>query len=68
MKATDDPAPGDHPRQGLPKANAVARGVEAWWSVMPPLVLGTAALVLGLYLPKELTALLQDAATALGAK
>lgn len=68
MKATDDPAPGDHPRQDLPKANAVARGVEAWWSVMPPLVLGTAALVLGLYLPKELTALLQDAATALGAK
>jgi hydrogenase-4 component F len=68
MKATDDPAPGDHPGQGLPKADAEARGVEAWWSVVPPLLLGTAALVLGLYLPKELTALLQDAATALGAK
>ncbi|NUQ62893.1 MAG: NADH dehydrogenase FAD-containing subunit [Pirellulales bacterium] len=41
---------------------------EAWWSVAPPLVLGTGVLLLGLYLPAGLSDLLKQAAIAVGAQ
>ena len=41
---------------------------ETWWSLVPPLALGAAALVLGLYLPKQLLDLVEQAAIATGAK
>ena len=40
---------------------------EAWWSLVPPLVLAVVALGLGLYLPQPLTNLLHQAASAVGA-
>jgi hydrogenase-4 component F len=41
---------------------------ETWWSLVPPLLLAVAALVLGLYLPRELTDLLHRAAITVGAE
>jgi hypothetical protein len=41
---------------------------ESWWSVVPPLLLAVAVLVLGLYLPPELRDVLQRAASAVGAE
>jgi hydrogenase-4 component F len=41
---------------------------EPLWSVVPPAVLGLAALVLGVYVPPQLYALLQHAAEAVGGK
>lgn len=41
---------------------------EPLWSVVPPLVLGLAVLLLGLYVPQELSDLLHLAAIALGAE
>jgi hydrogenase-4 component F len=41
---------------------------ESWWSVLPPLLLGVAVLVLGLYLPQGLCDFLHRAAQAVGAE
>ena len=41
---------------------------ESLWSVVPPLLLGLAVLVLGLYLPQELCDFLHRAALAVGAE
>ncbi len=41
---------------------------ESWWSIAPPLLLAAVALVLGLYLPHQFTALLHQAAAAVGAE
>jgi hydrogenase-4 component F len=48
----------------LPESHAA----EAWWSLLPPLALGTMVLVLGVYLPRGLAELLQQATNALGAQ
>ncbi|MCL4204652.1 MAG: hypothetical protein KJ000_19365 [Pirellulaceae bacterium] len=41
---------------------------EAWWSLLPPALLGLAVLVLGLYVPPALSDLLHRAASAVGAE
>ncbi len=41
---------------------------EAWWSVVPPFVLGMGVLLLGVYLPPGLSDLLHQAAFAVGAE
>ncbi len=46
-------------------AGAVALRQEKWWSIMPPLALGMAALVLGLWIPSGMTAFLSEAAHVL---
>jgi len=43
-------------------------GAEPLWSLLPPLLLALVALVLGLYVPPELSDLLHRAALALGAE
>lgn len=45
-----------------------ARSREAWWSIVPPLLLAAAAVVLGLYLPHQFTDWLHRAAIVLGAE
>jgi hydrogenase-4 component F len=40
---------------------------ESFWSLMPPIALGLAVLVLGVYVPPHLAHLLRQAATVLGA-
>jgi hydrogenase-4 component F len=40
---------------------------EPFWSIAPPLALGLAVLILGVYVPPQLADLMQRAATALGA-
>jgi hydrogenase-4 component F len=44
-----------------------ARQAEAWWSILPPVVLGLGVLVLGLYVPPFLTDALQTISRTLGA-
>lgn len=41
---------------------------EPWWSLLPPVVLGLAVLILGLYLPPALSDLLHRAAGVVGAE
>ena len=48
--------------------NRSAARREPFWSIAPPMALGLAVLILGVYVPPQLTSLLQQAATALGAK
>jgi hydrogenase-4 component F len=51
-----------------PEAPSATSALESWWSLVPPLLLAVAALVLGLYLPQELTDLLHRAAITVGAE
>jgi hydrogenase-4 component F len=41
---------------------------EPWWSLLPPVVLGLAVLILGVYLPPALSDLLHRAARVVGAE
>ncbi|MHB8898219.1 MAG: proton-conducting transporter transmembrane domain-containing protein [Thermoguttaceae bacterium] len=59
-------ATGGSPNE-LASAPGSPRGEPAW-SVLPPTLLGLAVLLLGLYVPAELSDLLHDAAKALGAE
>ncbi len=53
---------------GLPaQACAIARRHEPLWSLAPPLLLAAIALVLGVYVPPQLSLWLQHAAASLGA-
>ncbi len=61
------------PASASPDASETARTsrrsrTEPAWSVLPPLLLGLAVLLLGLYVPPELSQLLHDAAKTLGAE
>jgi hypothetical protein len=49
-----------------PRRPAAAR--ETLWSVVPPLLLALAVLILGLYLPQEVNDLLHRAARVVGAE
>jgi hydrogenase-4 component F len=49
---------------GLPDASPR----EPWLAIVPPLVLGAAVLLLGVYLPPGIDAVLRQAAGALGAR
>ena len=61
--AESDPAGHDSPpSEPSPAAS------EAWWSIVPPLLLAGAALLLGLYLPRAFSDLLHGAAIAVGAE
>jgi hydrogenase-4 component F len=55
----------DDQRDSSPATKPVA---EAWWSLLPPIVLGLAVLVLGLYVPPALSDLLHRAASVVGAE
>jgi len=50
------------------ETSSVTTASEPWWSLVPPLLLAMAALVLGVYLPQGLTDLLHRAAIAVGAE
>jgi hydrogenase-4 component F len=54
--------------QKPPEGLSAATASESWWPLVPPLLLALAALVLGLYLPQELTDLLHRAAITVGAE
>jgi hydrogenase-4 component F len=56
----------DSQAASLPPASSPGR--EPLWSVVPPLLLGLAVLVLGLYVPQGLSDLLHRAAMAVGAE
>jgi len=62
--------PRDEPRHGAacePPQEPHERPLrEPWWSLLPPLVLGLIALVLGVYLPPGLSDLLHRAASVVG--
>ncbi len=45
----------------------VSRRAEPFWSLAPPFILALVALLLGLYVPPQLSALLQSAAASVGA-
>ncbi len=60
------PAAGESGNPAVPQRQA-ARS-EPLWSVLPPVLLGLAVTLLGLYVPQELSRLLHDAANALGAE
>lgn len=66
--AGDSAAPKTNPRDSAADVAKRRRAAEAWWSLAPPLILGAASLVLGLYVPKELTDLLEHAMSAVGAQ
>ena len=65
--ATESDAPDDPQPQSENPPPYVIRAAESLWSVGPPLLLGLAVLVLGLYVPQELSELLHRAAIAVGA-
>jgi hydrogenase-4 component F len=56
------------PEQAVPDFELAAPPAEPLWSLGPPLLLAAAAVVLGLYLPVQLTDLLHRAAAAVGAE
>lgn len=57
------------PTPGIEKTSARSRSSrgESWISVLPPMMLGTVALILGVYVPPALRQLLEQAARAMGA-
>jgi hydrogenase-4 component F len=57
----------DDPRASSPLQGSPSRA-QPLWSVGPPLLLGLAVLVLGLYVPPELSEFLHRAAVAVGAE
>jgi hydrogenase-4 component F len=55
------------PDTGETTAHPRPRGRESWLAVLPPMMLGTVALILGIYIPPALRHLLEQAARAVGA-
>jgi len=60
------PPEGEVSRASGRSAPAVA--AEPWWALLPPLVLGLAVLILGMYVPSPLSELLHRAAAVVGAE
>jgi hydrogenase-4 component F len=67
VRAEPDPAGEGGPQPSNPLQGSASHA-EPLWSVGPPLLLGLAVLVLGFYVPQELSDFLHRAAIAVGAE